>query len=214
MGKAERTKQYITRVAAILFNKKGYLGASVNDIVDATQATRGTLYGHFDGKKALYLASAEILLERWITGLLSAISPCRTAAHQLDMFFRWYEKEAIASADGGSPVINLAVESDDLNAVVKTKTSMAVNRLISILSEVIAEGITRGELAVGTDAASFAIRAVTAAEGAAALTRITGNLKIMRTVFLALKSELQESMVSQTGASGETEEIQIKTNEI
>jgi TetR/AcrR family transcriptional repressor of nem operon len=205
MGKADRTKLYITRVAATLFNKKGFPGTSVADIVDAAQVTWGSLYGHFESKDELYLASVDFLLEQWLEGLRSAMAGGRKAGQQLEAFFLWYERKAIDSDEGGSPVINFATEADDLNAEVKRKTGKVIFRLISLICEVINAGIERGELSAQIDSVAFAARVLAAIEGGAALTRITGNLKIIRSVFQALSMELENLRVSETGASGDNE---------
>ncbi|RZK05397.1 MAG: TetR/AcrR family transcriptional regulator, partial [Flavobacterium sp.] len=45
MSKSEQTKQFIIEKAAPIFNKKGFAGTSMNDILEATGLAKGGVYG-------------------------------------------------------------------------------------------------------------------------------------------------------------------------
>ena len=47
MGKSKETRKLIIEKAAILFNQKGFHGTSMADIMDATELTKGGIYGNF-----------------------------------------------------------------------------------------------------------------------------------------------------------------------
>jgi len=57
MSKAERTKQFIIERTAPIFNSKGYAGTSMNDIMNATGLTKGSIYGNFENKDEVALAA-------------------------------------------------------------------------------------------------------------------------------------------------------------
>jgi AcrR family transcriptional regulator len=57
--KAERTTAFIIETVAPVFNKHGYVGTSMSDLTDATNLTKGALYGNFENKEALALAAFE-----------------------------------------------------------------------------------------------------------------------------------------------------------
>lgn len=57
--KAERTTQYIIETVAPIFNKYGYVGTSMSHLTEATGLTKGAIYGNFENKEALALASFE-----------------------------------------------------------------------------------------------------------------------------------------------------------
>ena len=56
MSKAEKTREFIIEKAAPIFNTKGYAGASLNDIIDATGLTKGSIYGNFENKDEVAIA--------------------------------------------------------------------------------------------------------------------------------------------------------------
>jgi TetR/AcrR family transcriptional regulator, transcriptional repressor for nem operon len=53
MRKGEQTRHEIIRKAASIFNQKGYEGAAVSDLMEATGLEKGGIYRHFDSKQQL-----------------------------------------------------------------------------------------------------------------------------------------------------------------
>ncbi|NQU65067.1 MAG: TetR family transcriptional regulator, partial [SAR324 cluster bacterium] len=55
-NKGLQTRQKIVEKSLQLFSIKGYYNTSVNDILEATQLTKGGLYGHFSSKEVVWYA--------------------------------------------------------------------------------------------------------------------------------------------------------------
>src|SRR2546430_16954 len=53
MRKGEQTRQEIIRKAAPIFNQRGYDGAALSDLMEATGLEKGGIYRHFDSKQQL-----------------------------------------------------------------------------------------------------------------------------------------------------------------
>jgi AcrR family transcriptional regulator len=53
------TREHILEIARQQFMRKGYAGASINTIVDATRVTKPTVYYHFKNKAGLFAALVE-----------------------------------------------------------------------------------------------------------------------------------------------------------
>ena len=53
--KGAATRQRIVELAAPVFNQRGYVGASMRDLVDATGLEKGGIYNHFGSKEQLAL---------------------------------------------------------------------------------------------------------------------------------------------------------------
>ena len=60
-GKAERTKQFIIEQSAPIFNAKGIAGTTIDDILAATKMAKGGIYGNFENKEAISIASVDFL---------------------------------------------------------------------------------------------------------------------------------------------------------
>ncbi len=58
---SQQTKQKVAEAARTLFGQKGYASTSIEDIVSATQISKGNIYYHFKNKEGLFL----YLLEEW-----------------------------------------------------------------------------------------------------------------------------------------------------
>ena len=63
MGKKERTRKYIIEQAAPLFNQKGFAGTSLHDIMEITGLKKGGIYGNFESKEEIAIASFEYSVE-------------------------------------------------------------------------------------------------------------------------------------------------------
>ena len=53
MRKGEATRQDIIRKSAPIFNRKGYSGAALSDLMRATGLEKGGIYRHFESKEEL-----------------------------------------------------------------------------------------------------------------------------------------------------------------
>ena len=68
--KAKATRERILDAAANVFASKGYHETRVDDIVDASETSKGSVYFHFPGKQQIFLALVDQfadLLERRLT---------------------------------------------------------------------------------------------------------------------------------------------------
>ncbi|MFF0827084.1 TetR/AcrR family transcriptional regulator [Brevibacillus sp. NPDC003359] len=62
----EKTKQHIVEKATELFSQKGYSATSIEDICQATGASKGSLYYHFKNKEQLFLYLLEKQYNEWV----------------------------------------------------------------------------------------------------------------------------------------------------
>jgi TetR/AcrR family transcriptional regulator, transcriptional repressor for nem operon len=64
-SKGNKTRRHIIQKTLQLFSVKGYFNTSINDILEATQLTKGGLYGHFRSKEELWRAVYEEAVGIW-----------------------------------------------------------------------------------------------------------------------------------------------------
>lgn len=60
------TKKRIAETAKTLFSQKGYLGTSIEDIVSASDSSKGNLYHHFKNKEGLFLYLINEQVDQWL----------------------------------------------------------------------------------------------------------------------------------------------------
>lgn len=65
VAKGVQTKQKIINKSLQLFSVKGYYNTSINDILEATNLTKGGLYGHFKSKEDIWYAVYDQAVTIW-----------------------------------------------------------------------------------------------------------------------------------------------------
>jgi AcrR family transcriptional regulator len=131
-------------VAQRLVQTKGYEAMSVQDVLDELEASKGAFYHYFDSKQALL----EAVVERFAHDAIATLAPTLGDPHlpalrKLEGIFagiaRWKaERKELVFAI-------IEVWNSDGNAIVREKLRrLTVNRLVPLLSPVIAQGIDEG----------------------------------------------------------------------
>jgi len=131
-------------VAQRLVQTKGYEAMSVQDVLDELEASKGAFYHYFDSKQALLEAVVERFADDAIATLAPTLGdPNLLALRKLEGIFagiaRWKaERKELVFAI-------IEVWNSDGNAIVREKLRrLTVNRLVPLLSPVIAQGIHEG----------------------------------------------------------------------
>jgi AcrR family transcriptional regulator len=73
----------ITLAATEVFARKGFQGASVDDIAEATGVSKGTLYGYFENKEEIFYATFEAFQAETVARCEAAIAANDTARGKL-----------------------------------------------------------------------------------------------------------------------------------
>ena len=69
-----RTRAALLTAATSLFAERGYAGVALEEVVRRAGVTRGALYHHFDGKRALFLGVFEAGEQRMVEHVAAAIA--------------------------------------------------------------------------------------------------------------------------------------------
>ncbi|SEB50765.1 transcriptional regulator, TetR family [Terriglobus roseus] len=171
MTKGEETRQTIIERAAPLFNRRGFHGCSMSDIMEATGLEKGGIYRHFSSKEEIAEASFRYSVEASVklrtSGVPQGESPMETLRALIARFV--HTPSAVA---GGCPLMNTAIDADDgnerLRGLVREAFKAWRDRIVSILELAIAAG----ELAADADVAWLANTVMTSLEGAVMLSRL------------------------------------------
>jgi TetR/AcrR family fatty acid metabolism transcriptional regulator len=73
-GVADATKERILEAAAAVFADKGYYGAAVDDIVRASDTSKGSFYFHFPNKRGIFTALLDHLTARLVQRVQESIA--------------------------------------------------------------------------------------------------------------------------------------------
>jgi AcrR family transcriptional regulator len=135
-----------------LTQSKGYEQMSIQDVLDAVDASRGAFYHYFDSKQALL----EAMVDRIADGALAAVEPVvddpdLAAIPKLESFF-----SGIAQFKTDRKALMLEfikVWTSDDNAVMREKVRRTmIGRVATILARIIEQGMSEGVFAIDSPA--------------------------------------------------------------
>lgn len=169
--KSVRTRKMIIEKSAPLFNRNGFSGTSMSDILKATGLTKGGVYGNFSGKEELALQAFEWNKSKLFDALHDRVSKKRDALEKLRTFFKAHGL-VILEFPGGCPILNAAIDSDSTYPELKARVREAMEVWVDYLQRVIRIGMQKGEVRQGVDAERIARNLVSMLEGAVFMGRL------------------------------------------
>jgi AcrR family transcriptional regulator len=147
MSKADNTKAFIIERTAPVFNAKGYAGTSINDLIDVTGLTKGSIYGNFENKDAVALAAFDYNFALVINYIKKQMLKQDTVIERLLVYpetYRNFLKLPFLSA--GCPIANTSTEADDTHPMLKQKAAQALEYWRNSVERHLKQGITTKEI--------------------------------------------------------------------
>ena len=173
MSKAQNTKANIIRQAAELFNQKGYAGASIADIMQATGLKKGGIYNHFSGKDELALQAFDYAFALVRQKLWEKIKAEKNAITRLQamssVYLDYIDSPPIP---GGCPILNTAIESDDTHPQLRDRARQAMDSWRNLISKIVKKGIQKGEMRSDIDPDLIATILISTIEGAIMMSKL------------------------------------------
>lgn len=191
MGKGKATREMILGKAAALFNSRGYFGASMSDVMNATGLEKGGIYNHFPSKDQLALEAFDFAFEQGSQLFRSRLDLHEKSIEKLIAFVDCFKY--IASnppVPGGCPLLNSAVESDDGHPEMKVRVMSAMDVVIGSVQRLIERAIAEGDLKPPADPHEMATTIVAALEGGIMLTRLYSDDTYMESVSSSVHNQI------------------------
>lgn len=180
--KAERTRQYIVEKTAPIFNTKGFAGTSLNDMLEATGLTKGSIYGNFENKDEVAVAAFDFNFNQVTDFIRTKILAKDNSIDRLLVYPEVYRNFfKIPFLQPGCPILNTSTEADDTHPLLRERAANALGFWKKALENQIRRGIERKEIKAGTRPSETAVIMMSLIEGAimqAKVTKKTHDLKI------------------------------------
>lgn len=152
--KREEKRVLIIQAAASVFARKGYFGTAIADIAVQAEVGKGTIYEYFKSKEDLFFAVFEWFTRMsWSKAKISVSVIGGTASQKLEalsdsIMNTWTEMKEVYSL-----VMEFwaASASSQIRKRFKESFKKAYKNFRGVVSELIREGITRGEFARTVD---------------------------------------------------------------
>jgi TetR/AcrR family transcriptional regulator, transcriptional repressor for nem operon len=190
MRKGEQTRQEIIRKAAPIFNQRGYEGAALSDLMEATGLEKGGIYRHFSSKEAL---AAEAFDYAWRETLGARIHDLDTISNTVDrlkqLVANFVERRGIIP--GGCPLLNTAMDADDGNTVLRDRARKALRGWQNYIISMVRAGIKAREIRTRISAKKLATLIISSLEGAVMLYRLERSEEALRAIQAHLDSYLE-----------------------
>lgn len=196
MSKKARTRQYIIERAAPLFNQKGFAGTSLHDIMKMTGLKKGGIYGNFDSKEDIAVASFEYAVELVTEAVKMRADQKLKSYEKLQVVIDFYRNYLTNSPiDGGCPILNTSIEADDTNPVLRKRVIQALDNWRGSMAGTIKKGIKRGEIKPTIDAEEFATIFIATLEGGIMMSKVYNKIMPLNTVLNRLELMIKQELV-------------------
>jgi TetR/AcrR family transcriptional repressor of nem operon len=175
MSKGELTRQRIVAKAAPIFNRKGYAGTALSDLMRATGLEKGGIYRHFDSKQELAQDAFEYAWKIAMDMRFEGTQEIPNAVDRLKQIVRNFRDRRSGLVPGGCPLLNTAIDSDDGNPQLRAKARRALRLWLDRLESITEEGKSRGEVRSEVDSAKLATLIASTLEGSLMVSRLQRN---------------------------------------
>ncbi len=181
MQKNTQAREQIIQAALELFNTRGYAAVSIQDIMEATGLTKGSIYRRFSGKEDIAIAAFEYSGEIIWNRLQEEIRQRSRFSEKLMAFYGIYSDPVYAPViRGGCPMLNTAtqtqVELPRLHAIAASR----YRQMLDLFQSLVQQGIACGEFRGDTNAEELASLLMSAGEGAIMASRLLDDNSQMK----------------------------------
>jgi TetR/AcrR family transcriptional repressor of nem operon len=170
--KGEQTRQEIIRQAAPIFNQKGYEGAALSDLMQATGLEKGGIYRHFGSKQEL---AGDAFDHAWKIAMDTRFDGTELISNTVDrlkQIVRNFRDRRTGLIPGGCPLLNTAIDCDDGNPKLRAKARLALSSWLDRMQSIAEEGQRRGQIHADVDSAKLATLIASTLEGSGMLGRL------------------------------------------
>jgi TetR/AcrR family transcriptional repressor of nem operon len=189
--RGEATRRRIVEQSASVFNRRGYAGTSMSELMSATGLEKGGLYRHFESKQDLAAAAFDYAWETVNEPRRRGLENCEGSLDKLLLLVKNFVEQPPRTLPGGCPLLNTAVDSDDNNPVLRGKARAALDQWRDGIAEIVRHGQQKGELRDDIEPASVAIVVIAGLEGAVMMSRLEKTREPLLTIGKHLNGYLQ-----------------------
>ena len=193
MRNAEVTKSKIIKESANLFNTQGYKATSISDITRATGYTKGAIYRHFTSKQDLEQQALRSLSKLMFDEIGVLVRQATTFQAKFEAIFGFFENYMNAPLyQGGCPLMNAAVETDDNNPVLRKQAVKMLAELKTSMTRLLDNGIGNGQVKADIDVAFYSTIFIATLEGGIMMSKLERNTNVIRLTIEHLRNIVRE----------------------
>nr|WP_217504703.1 TetR/AcrR family transcriptional regulator [Paenibacillus taichungensis] len=196
--KGQITKEHIIRESAALFNTKGYTGASLSEIIERCGVRKGGIYNHFESKDEIALAAFDYSVSQMLQFHSQALEGVTSSKDKLlaicGVYIDMMENNTL---EGGCPLLNTAVESDDAHPLLKERAQHAMTNLLNELTQVLIQGTEQKEFRTDIALEEVSSNIIAIIEGGVMLSKLYEDSKYIRHAVLHITQFMDDRILIQ-----------------
>jgi TetR/AcrR family transcriptional repressor of nem operon len=195
MSKGTETKEAILQQAAQLFNRRGFFGAALSDVMDVTGLEKGGIYNHFKSKEDLALQAFDYAIGLLRTEIGAAVAGKRDAIERLEGLIGFFNRQAEGyPLPGGCPVMNTAIEADDALPELRERARQAMDEWHEFIGRIVRRGQEKGQIDPAADPLAVSTILISTMEGAIMQSKLYGNLEPVQRASAHLRGYLHNEL--------------------
>ena len=153
-AKARATRERILDAAVNVFSRKGYHEAKVDDIVEASDTSKGSVYFYFPGKQQIFLALVDKFADVLQQRVTEAVSDERDGVRRVNLALEVC-LETFAQYRGLAKIF--LVQAVGLGQVFEEKRLEIHDRFAGVIRAYLDQAVTAGDIApVDTEVVAYA----------------------------------------------------------
>jgi TetR/AcrR family transcriptional regulator, transcriptional repressor for nem operon len=172
MSKGDDTRERIIEQSAPLFNKQGYAGTALSDLMEATGLKKGGIYRHFSSKEELAAEAFDYAWRKAVKVRAHGIDSTSNAVDRLKQMVENFVELRTGLVPGGCPLLNTAIDSDDGNTVMRERARGALRSWQARLAKIVKRGLRDGQVRKGVGPDELAALVISQLEGALMMSRL------------------------------------------
>ena len=146
----EAIRRRILEAAARVFEERGFRDATIGDVVREAGISVGAIYTYFSSKHDLVRESCSLRFTTEIETLLAGLAGLGTTREKLERSIATWLDRAMADEGLATFLVHVWAESSS-DPALREMLRRRRDRLVTVGSMLLAEGVARGELASGLD---------------------------------------------------------------
>ncbi len=193
--KGQRTRNHLIEVSANLFNKKGYAGTSISDILETAGYSKGALYRTFKDKDELSFEAFKYnfkIMKGYLKAAMDSSSSYIDKVLAIPRYYKNYENNKFVA--GGCPILNTALESDDTSPELNKYASNAFKDWTYMIEEAIVDGQKYNEINPNVKAGELSAFIVATIEGSIAMQSSMKDRNLMKSNMDILENLIKQQL--------------------
>ncbi len=188
------TRRNIVKQSLQLFSVKGYYNTSINDILEATNLTKGGLYGHFKSKEDIWYAVYKEAAAIWKDIIFKDMWEMRDPIARIEKVIENNMKNYLAAHvfEGGCFFLNMLVELSGQSAPMCRHILRGYVRFSRIMRDWLKEAAALGIIRNGLNFRDVSSFIVISLNGASALYTSSRDPQIPKQTMTQLKFYIQQ----------------------